>query len=127
LLEVRVHASSSGPDVGRQVLSGEAGAGGDEVAGGTLEYDSTAIVTGARTKVDDPIGVRHYRLVVLDHDDRLAGVDKPVEQAEKVVDIGKVQTSRRLVQHIDPAFVTHVRREFEPLTLSTRQGRQRLP
>jgi hypothetical protein len=39
-------------------------------------------VAGAGGEVEDPVGVRHDRLVVLDDDDRLAGVDEPVEQAE---------------------------------------------
>ena len=43
---------------------------------------------GARSEVDDPVGVRHDRLVVRDHDDRLAFVDEPVEQAEQVLDVG---------------------------------------
>jgi hypothetical protein len=37
-------------------------------------------------EVDDPVGVRHDRLVVRDDDDRLAGVDEPVEKAEQPLD-----------------------------------------
>jgi hypothetical protein len=59
----------SGADVGRQVLAGEGGAGGDKVRGCALEDDAAAVVTGAGAEVDDPIGVRHHRLVVLDDDD----------------------------------------------------------
>jgi hypothetical protein len=36
-------------------------------------------MTGTGTEVDDPVGVRHNRLVVCDDDDRLAGVDEPAE------------------------------------------------
>jgi len=35
--------------------------------------------------------VRHDRLVVRDDDDRLAGVDEPVEQAEQLLDVGEVE------------------------------------
>src|SRR4051794_8095927 len=63
----------SGADVGREVLAGEGGAGRDEVGGGALEDDPAAVVAGAGAEVDDPVGVRHDRLVVLDDDDRLAG------------------------------------------------------
>ena len=35
---------------------------------------------------------------MLDDDDRLAGVDEPVEQAEQVLDVGEVQASCGLVQ-----------------------------
>src|SRR5664280_1871466 len=64
----------SGADVGCEVLAGEGGAGG-----------------GA--EVDDPVGVRHDRLVVRDDDDRLAGVDEPVEQLLGLLD--------RLVEDVD--------------------------
>jgi hypothetical protein len=40
--------------------------------------------------------VRHDRLVVLDDDDRLAGVDEPVEQAEQLLDVGEVEAGGRL-------------------------------
>ena len=36
-----------------------------------------AVVARARPQVDDPVGVRHDRLMVRDDDDRLAGVDEP--------------------------------------------------
>ncbi len=65
--------------VGREVLASEGGAGGDEVGGCTFEDDPAAVVAGAGAEVDDPVGVRHDRLVVLDDDDRLAGVHEPVE------------------------------------------------
>jgi hypothetical protein len=60
------------------VLGGERGAGGNEVGGRALEDDPVAV--GA--EADDPVGVGHDCLVVLDDDDRLAGVDEPVEQPE---------------------------------------------
>ena len=69
----------------REVLAGEGGAGGDEVSRGALEDDPAAVVAGAGTEVDDPVGVRHDRLVMLDDDDRLAGVNEPVEQAEQLL------------------------------------------
>jgi hypothetical protein len=46
----------SGADVGREVLAGEGGAGGDEVDGCALEDDAAAVVAGARAEVDDPVG-----------------------------------------------------------------------
>src|SRR5688500_6465137 len=48
----------SDTDVGRQMLPGEGGAGGDEVGGGALEDDLAAVVAGPGTEVDDPVGVR---------------------------------------------------------------------
>jgi hypothetical protein len=78
------------------VLAGEGGAGDDEVAECALEDDPAAVVAGAGAEVDDPVGARHDRLVVLDDDDRLAGVDEPVEQAEQLLD-GEVEAVGRLV------------------------------
>jgi hypothetical protein len=39
-------------------------------------------VSSAGAEVDDPVGARYDREVMLDDDDRRAGVDEPVEQAE---------------------------------------------
>jgi hypothetical protein len=64
------------------MLSGNCGFTGYQVSGGTREDDPAAVVSGAGAEVDDPVGVGHNRLVVLDGDDRLAVVDEPVEQAE---------------------------------------------
>src|SRR5690606_12618630 len=79
---------ASGPDVLRQVLAGQRRASGDQVGGRALEDDLPAVVTGARTDVDDPVGVGHHRLVVLDHDHRLAVVDQPVQQPQQLLDVG---------------------------------------
>ena len=73
------------------MLAGEGRTGSDQVGGRTLEDDPAAVVPGAGAEVDYPIGVRHDRLVVLDDNDRLAGVDEPVEQAEQPLDVGGVQ------------------------------------
>src|SRR5579859_5770300 len=85
--------SGSGPDVGREVLAGEGGPGGDEVGRRAFEDDQAALVAGTGTKVDDPVGVRHDPLVVLDDDDRLAGVDEPVEQAQQLLDVGEMEAA----------------------------------
>src|SRR5215208_1319167 len=108
----------SGADVGREVLAGEGGAGGDEVGGCALEDDPAAVVAGAGAEVDDPVGVRHDRLVVLDEDDRLAGVDEPVEQAEQLLDVGEVEAGSRLVEDVDAALFPHVGGQLEPLPLA---------
>ena len=72
------------------MLTGQRRALGDEVGGCALEDDPAAVVSGAGAEVDDPVGVRHDRLVVLDDDHRLTRVDEPVEQPEQLFDIGEV-------------------------------------
>src|SRR5919106_3346432 len=116
----------SGADVGREVLAGEGGAGGDEVGRCALEDDPAAVVASAGAEVDDPVGVRHDPLVLLDADDRLAGVDEPVEQAEQLLDVGEVEAGGRLVQHVDAALLGHVGGQLEPLPLAAGQRGQRL-
>ncbi len=98
----------SGADVGREVLAGEGGCARPHKVGGcALEDDPAAVVAGAGAEVDDPVGVRHDRLVVLDDDHRLAGVDEPVEQAEQLLDVGEVQAGGRLVEDVDLALLPH--------------------
>src|SRR5664279_5706050 len=113
-------------DVGREVLAGEGGAGGDELGGGALEDDPATVVAGAGAEVDDPVGVRHDRLVVRDDDDRLAGVDEPVEQAEQLLDVGEVEAGGRLVEDVDAALLGHVGGQLEPLPLAAGQRSERL-
>src|SRR6266540_6387798 len=116
----------SGADVDREVRAGEGGAGGDEVGGCALEDDPAAVVAGAGTEVDDPVGVRHDRLVVRDDDDRLAGVDEPVEQAEQLLDVGEVEAGGRLVEDVDAALLGHAGGQLEPLPLAAGQRGERL-
>ena len=116
----------SGADVGREVLAGEGGAGRDEVGGRALEDDPAAVVAGAGAEVDDPVGARHDRLVVGDDDDRLAGVDEPVEQAEQLLDVGEVEAGGRLVEDVDVALLGHLDGQLEPLPLAAGQRRERL-
>jgi hypothetical protein len=71
---------------------------------GAREDDPAAIESGAGNEIDDPVGVRHVRLMVLDSDDRLAGVDEPVEQTEQLRDVGTVQPAGRFVEDVDAPF-----------------------
>jgi hypothetical protein len=112
------------------VLAGEGRPVGDEVGGCAFEDDPAAVVAGTGAEIDDPIGVRHDRLVMLDDDHRLTGVNEPVEQAKQLFDIGEVQAAGRLVEDVDSpffgAFVAELGRQFEPLPLATGQRRERL-
>ncbi len=113
-------------DVGREVLAGEGGAGIYECPRCSLKDDPAAIMTCGRPHINDPVGVRHDRLVVLDDDDRLAGVDEPVEQAEQLLDVGEVQAGGRLVEDVDAALLGHVGGQLEPLPLAAGQRSERL-
>jgi hypothetical protein len=54
------------------MLSGQRRPIGDDLHPCALEDDLATVVTGAGADVDDLVGVCHHRLVMLDHDDRLA-------------------------------------------------------
>ena len=114
------------PTYSLQVLRGQGVAVRDQVGGRALEHDRAAVVAGARAEVDDPVGVRHDGLVVLDHDDAVAGFDEAVEHREHVVDVGEVQARRRLVEHVDRALLRHRDRELEPLPLAAGERVERL-
>nr|BFF16926.1 hypothetical protein GCM10025730_04470 [Promicromonospora thailandica] len=81
---------------------------------------------GPGPEVDDPVGVRHDGLVVLDDDDGLAGVHETVQQGEQVVDVGQVQACGGFVEHVDAARFPEVGGELEALALAAGQGGQRL-
>ena len=49
-------------------------------------------------------------------------LDEAVEQAEQLFEIGEMQSGCWFVEDVDTALLTHLRREFEPLTLATRQA-----
>src|SRR5687767_6519814 len=58
---------------------------------------------------------------MLNHDDRLARVNQSIQQAEQLLEVGQVQARRRLVEDVDAALVTHMRRKLEALTLAARE------
>ena len=57
--------------------------------------------------------------MVGDDDDRLAGVDEPVEQAEQLLDVGEVEAAGRLVEDVDVFILGHLGGQLEPLPLAT--------
>ena len=65
-----------------------------------LEHDPATVMPGSWTEVDDPVGIGHHGLVVLDHYHRLARIHELVEKTEQVLDIGEMQPARRLVEHV---------------------------
>jgi hypothetical protein len=77
-------------------------------AGVPFEENAAAVVAGAGAQVDDPVGVGHDGLVVLDDDDGLAGVHQAVEEGEEVLDVGEVEAGGGLVEDVDAALAAHV-------------------
>ena len=80
-------------------------------------------------EVDDPVGGLDDVEVVLDDDDRVAGVDEPVEHLEELLDVGEVEAGRRLVEEVERLARRAPRqlgRQLDALRLAARQRRRRL-
>ena len=69
---------------------------------------------------DDPVGLLQNLRVVVDQDDGVAVGDEIVHHAGKPHDIRRVQTDRRLVEHIEDAgrAVAHGAGELHALPLA---------
>ena len=65
---------------------------------GCDNLSSTPPALGAH--VDNVVGALDHIQVVLDDDDRVALIDKPVEHAEQHLDVLEVQSRRRPVQRL---------------------------
>jgi ABC-type Mn2+/Zn2+ transport system ATPase subunit len=64
-----------------------------------LRDHASAAVAAFGAEVDDPVGVAHDVEVVLDHDDRVAGVDESVQHMYELLDVGHVQADGGFVQY----------------------------
>ena len=65
--------------------------------------DMPAVLAGARTDVDDPVGGAHRLLVVLDDDQGVADVAQPLQRADQPRVVPLVQADARLVQDVEHA------------------------
>ena len=63
-------------------------------------HHSAAVLPGAGAELEHEIGLLDRRQIVLDDDDGIARVAKPVKQPEQPVDVPRMQPDRRLVQHV---------------------------
>ena len=82
------------------------------------------------THVDDPVRGLDDVQVVLDHEHRVALVDKRLQHTEQLRDILEVQAGGRFVEDVDgPAggALLQLGGQLDPLRLATRQRRGRLP
>ena len=59
-------------------------------AGCAFEDDPAAVVAGAGSEVDDPVGVRHDRLVTLDTMTYWPEVDQPAQHPEQLLYVGRL-------------------------------------
>ena len=57
-----------------------------------------AFVSRLWSQIDDPVGTFNHFEIVLDHDDRMPGVDQPLEQLQQHRDIIEMQAGSRFVE-----------------------------
>ena len=67
-------------------------ADGDDLAPGLATF---------RPEVDEVIGLLDHVEIVLDHEHGVAAVDEPLQHLEQLLDIGEVQSGRRLVEDVE--------------------------
>ena len=63
------------------------------------EHDFTAAGAGTRTHVEDAVRSEHDLRIVLDHDERVAGVAQLVHDVDHASHVARMQADRRLVEH----------------------------
>ncbi len=99
---------------------------GRNFSGRAGTHDLAAAGSALGSQVDDPIGRLDHVEIVLDHEYRIAGVDKVVQHLEQQLDVGKVQTRGRLVeqvQRLSGALLDQLAGELDPLRFAAREGR----
>ncbi len=74
-----------------------------QVGVGAAVHDLAAVLAGARTDVDHPVGVRDGVLVVLDDDQGVPQIPQAGEGFDEPAVVALMQTDRRLVEHVEHA------------------------
>jgi hypothetical protein len=57
------------------------------------------MLAGARPQIEDAIGLDHDLRVVLDHQQRVAGIAQPLHDADHALHVTRVQADRGLIEH----------------------------
>ncbi len=84
----------------------------------------TAVRPGTRPDVDQPVRPPHRLVVVLDHQHGVAAITKRGEDVQQALLLHRVQTDRRLVEHVQhPAEVgAHLGRQAQALRFTAGEG-----
>ena len=77
-----------------------AGGGFGDLFGGAFGYDLAAAVSALGAHVDEPVGAFYDLEVVLDDDERVAGVAEFEQDFEELVDVCKVQAGGGLIEDV---------------------------
>jgi hypothetical protein len=93
-------------------------------SGGPVATIVPPSVPGAGAEIDDPVGTGNDVEVVLDHHDRVPGIDEPVQLAQQQLDVARVKPGRRLVEQVERVTATaalKLGRELDALRLAAGQ------
>ena len=91
--------------------------------------DLAAALAALGAQVDHPVGAGDDVEVVLDDDDRVAGVAQPEERVGQQLDVREVQAGRRLVEHVERApggLARELARELHALRFAAGERRRGL-
>src|SRR6201994_4661886 len=78
-----------------QVRRRPAALGPRDLLGRPGRDDRSALLAGAGSEVDDPVGTGDDVEVVLDHHNRVPRVDEPVQLVQQQLDVARVKARRR--------------------------------
>ena len=113
------------------------GSCGEEVAPRLRELDAaqacgrtgvenlSALLTGAGTDVDDPVGAADDIELVLDDEEGVTGALEIIERVEQRLGVGGMQAGGRLVEHVDDAEEIGVQLGGKAQTLELAGGERR--
>ena len=97
---------------------------------GIASGDNRAAVFPAfGSEVHDEVGGLDHVEIVLDHEQRVSRFEQLAESGQQLGDVVEMQTGGRLVEDVEQAFAAmrrQVRRDLDPLRLSSRKRRRRL-
>jgi len=65
----------------------------------SLRNHVSAAVSALGPQINDPVRIRHDVKIVLNDDDRIAGIDQPVQHADELLDVRHMQANRWFVEH----------------------------
>src|SRR4051812_24429938 len=91
--------------------------------------DRSAILAAFGPQIDDEVGRLDHVQIVLDHEERVPGLEQLPESRQELRDVVEMKTGRRLVENVQQplsAVRREVRRDLDPLRLTARQRRRRL-
>ena len=72
-----------------------------DLLGRAHRHQPAAVFAALGAEVDDPVGHLDHIEVVLDHDQRVAGLEQLAERREQLRDVVEVQARGRLVEDVE--------------------------